>query len=103
MKKFTKILPFMALMLLFFYWIKSRTLKNISILHRERDEIYEMEALGFTGYVQYIYPGHHRGAVDTIIVRLTSWSPNDSAFSGKYLLRYLSNGHLVKGVYYTVR
>jgi antitoxin component YwqK of YwqJK toxin-antitoxin module len=55
---------------------------DISIWHRQRDELYEIEELSFSGKVISLSPGLHRHDVDTVTVKLASWNSFDSLFTG---------------------
>src|SRR4051812_46820631 len=68
---------------------------NISIWHKERDEVYNMEDVKFAGTVQSKSPGHHRGAIDTLTLKLNLWACVDISFSGDYYLKRMNDSLLL--------
>jgi len=74
---------------------------DVNIWHKERDEIYNMEDVGFAGIVQSKSPGLHRHDVDTLTIKLKRWVPVDTNFSGDRYLKRIADSILLLFVSYS--
>lgn len=74
---------------------------DINTWHKERDEVYDMEELAFTGIVQSKSPGLHRHDIDTLTISLNQWVSMDTSFSGDYYLKRISDSLLLLFVNYS--
>lgn len=79
--------------------IKSNS--DITIWHRQRDEIYLMEQVGFEGEVTHLSPGLHRKDIDTVTIKLISWTSSDSSFAGENYLQKLNDSTLFLFISYS--
>jgi len=74
---------------------------DISIWQRERNEIYSMELTGFSGIVTNLSPGLHRHSIDTVTIKLHSWTTSDTSFKGNYYLQKTSDSTLLLFISYS--
>lgn len=74
---------------------------NISIWHAERDEIYSIEQIGFSGVVTSLSPGLHRHDVDTLVLKIDSWTSADTSFKGNYFVKKLTDSTLLLFISYS--
>jgi hypothetical protein len=74
---------------------------DITIWHKERDEIYSMEQTGFEGIVTHLSPGLHRHDIDTVTVKLQTWNSSDSSFKGENYLHKLNDSTLLLFISYS--
>lgn len=75
--------------------------QDISIWQMERNEVYSMEQIGFAGTVTKLSPGLHRHDIDTITVKLHSWTSSDISFKGKHYLQRTNDSTLLLFISYS--
>lgn len=85
MKKFVKSLFILFGMFIFVIWQLRRIPLTMAEQHLQHDEMYGMEAMSFTGRVSAMSPGRHRQAVDTVTIRLSSFT--GGTFPTRYFLQ----------------
>jgi hypothetical protein len=74
---------------------------DISIWHKERDEMYSMEDIGFGGIVQSKSPGLHRHDVDILTIKIKNWVSTDTNFLSDRYIKRISDSILLLFVSYS--